>query len=228
MNRALVFIFEDGVSESHRYHIMRGAYDFLDLIGLSGEVNIYHDYEVWKFMHGHRSLLSGEEIIDSGVRYLLEDDKSGQLSNIVATPAIYAGLMMSSIGDKLSRWVVPIVVTKKKLYHEHYATFISGAARPGVGLMITTIGRLSLKPKVFAHFLETLMFHELGHVFGLVPPERYFNVLDTGLGQHCSEHCIMYSSWFEGKEYMHMHKRPFCIDCFFYLLLHGKNKISIP
>lgn len=68
--------------------------------------------------------------------------------------------------------------------------FVIGLAQPGIGTTISTYRFRELDGRTKYECIKTETMHELGHVFGLLPEERTYNVEDS-LGKHCTNTCIM-------------------------------------
>jgi|TARA_Y100000310_G_scaffold12782_1_gene13172 predicted Zn-dependent protease len=68
--------------------------------------------------------------------------------------------------------------------------FVIGLAQPGIGTTVSTHRFKQLNDRAKYECIKTETMHELGHVFGLIPPERTQDV-EYSLGKHCTNTCTM-------------------------------------
>lgn len=68
--------------------------------------------------------------------------------------------------------------------------FVLGYALPGVGAVVSTKRFANMSLNLACECLKTLTMHEFGHVLGIVPDYRRFNV-EESLGKHCTNQCLM-------------------------------------
>jgi len=216
MTRPFVLIFEDDVSDVVREQISRGVHRFLELANLGSLSDVYYDYELWRFLCGHRRLPTCQDITAEGTGMHLDVRSEGETPAATAYRVIYAERIIKTLEKRFSTAIIPIFVTTLPLFHEYFSRFIWGAAREGVGAVITTDGFAVRTPARRRHYMETLVLHELGHVFGLVPQNRTYAV-EERFGRHCTNRCVMHADWFDGKCYMHAYQQPFCLDCHLFL-----------
>lgn len=70
--------------------------------------------------------------------------------------------------------------------------FVFGAARPGIGCVLSLARYAPIRPiPARDACFQTVLMHEVGHVFGLVPRTRT-HAAEENLGWHCTNHpCLM-------------------------------------
>jgi hypothetical protein len=92
-----------------------------------------------------------------------------------------------------------------------------GWYRESVGSIISTT-RLSSKAAGVTDCFETIVMHNIGHVFGLIPITRH-HAAEENYGKHCTNICVMRQGFLEMKLWNQFTKdrltsgNPFCKQC---------------
>lgn len=82
-----------------------------------------------------------------------------------------------------------VVVVSEDIYMRDIP-FLIGLADENKGTVLSTKRFQELDQYTKSECLKTEAMHEIGHVFGLIPPERISNV-EESIGKHCTNRCIM-------------------------------------
>lgn len=108
------------------------------------------------------------------------------------------------------------IVLRSDIYTSD-TNFIIGLAGKGIGAVVSINRFLGLSQTDQAECIKTETIHELGHVFGLLPPERNQDV-ETSLGRHCANRCVMRQGLQVPKDWLRisadrLKHGPFCNRC---------------
>ncbi len=111
-----------------------------------------------------------------------------------------------------------VVVLQSDLYSgSDNNRFIIGGAYPDLGAAISVNRFQGLEPSLQFDCIVTETIHEMGHVFGLIPPGRQRNV-EESLGKHCTNVCSMRQGVNVPMDWIRftrdrLQQGPFCTDC---------------
>lgn len=109
-----------------------------------------------------------------------------------------------------------LIVLRSDIYAGD-TNFIIGLAGTNSGAVISIHRFLELDRSNQAECIKTETIHELGHVFGLLPPDRDQDV-EFSLGRHCANRCVMRQGLLVPEDWLRITADrlkfgPFCARC---------------
>jgi predicted Zn-dependent protease len=171
-----------GVSEHAFARVLRGIERVITLAGVSSIVPVTN-LDIWR-MQNYRyrgEILLKEQSVDWYI------DQSYNLARARVDGARLLQLMWNEEWQK-SEPHYDICITHYPLWDQGTCY---GVASRGFGAVISTYAIYqAYMGKLADDVFESLVMHEVGHVFGLVPRTRTNNVVEM-LGLHCTNRCIM-------------------------------------
>lgn len=141
------------------------------------------DLNVWRMPHYRER---GEELLDEqSVDWYMER------SYVPSRCHLDGGATLALMMDELWQKHEPhydVCITRYPLWDNGVCY---GTAVRNFGCVVSTYAMYqSYRGEKADRMFETLVMHEVGHVFGLVPDARTKNVTEN-LGRHCTDQCVM-------------------------------------
>lgn len=176
---------EEGLSSLEKGAVLDGVGELLQIAGVDHLIGI-KDFGVWR-EPGYRNpdgSLRDYQSVDWHIQW-------GKETSIKA-PQLNANAILDSVINEPWRKAqdhYDVIVLHSDLYSGN-TNFVIGLAERGIGTVISTNRFNTLGDRARHECIKTETMHELGHTFGLLPYERTEN-LDTRLGRHCANTCIM-------------------------------------
>lgn len=116
-------------------------------------------------------------------------------------------------------------IGKKDKKREYKKEKISGLTKSYSSAVIFVDKASKINNASVKKAIQFITFHELGHVFGLIPEQRIHKViLSYGEYRHCGNHCAMHP-----KQSLFSNKKPFCLTCLWDLRAYfqGSNLVQL-
>jgi|GEM_PF-1662303 predicted Zn-dependent protease len=187
--RQPVFVmYENGVSPMHIMAALSGIREMLALSGMFENKISVNNLGAWRQPGFYDEQYAAWGNID----FFLE--RARELSR--RPTQIDADIILSHLGGE--PWRDPakcgerhydVVIVQSDMYSDG-TNFVVGLAQTGMGAVISTDKFQSLDQVTQTECIKTVVMHEVGHVFGLIPETRVSHV-ENCLGRHCTNRCIM-------------------------------------
>lgn len=183
--KPIYIVFQNGIPPGIAMAIYRAAYQLIYLAGVANRIEI-RNFGFWRNPNWQKP--NGELTPFSSVDWYIKRGKETSRNRIqLNADTIFSCLIVEPWQQSVPHY--DLFVTKDDLYSEN-TNFVLGIGSPGIGTVLSVNRLLSLNSKR-EETIQTLVFHEFGHAFGLIPDSRNHNV-ENSLGRHCTVYgCTM-------------------------------------
>jgi len=200
---------QEGISDLEKKAVLDGASELIQLAEVPG-INLI-DFGVWrnKDYKNTDGSLKEYQSVDWYVQKGRETSRNKKQLNAkeMQDALMYEPWRYSSEGGHphFDIFVVheDIYYPKTNFFPE--TAFVIGVGGKDIGTTLSTYRFRGLDNKSRYECIKTETMHELGHVFGLIPPERTKKI-EEKLGRHCSDICIMRQGLELPKDWINMTK----------------------
>ena len=213
-----IFVFWDETVRPEQQILIREAMgELVDAVGLQKDG--LHFYGNW-----HEEVYrdaSGKLLSNKSISWQVESKLN------LTRKQVNAGRIVGDMYDDPYQLAAPhweVIFTNKDLYSEE-TNFVIGGAIPDLGTIMSLVRFDTVQdPKLRDECIKTEIFHEVGHVLGLIEDAREANI-EHSLGTHCTNRgCSMKQGlrvprdWIEfTQERLEVGGQPFCEECTDYL-----------
>lgn len=177
---------ESGVKEFQVVAAIAGIEEMLRLARVKMRINV-RNLGAWRAADGWHigDYLIPHQSVDWYIEHGQKASKrKGKLNALAILDAFQTDLFWSA------RPHYRVLILQSSLYSPKYGALV-GLGRGGMGAVIS-LGSPgdAARDTLGEEYIKTLVMHELGHSFGLLPDDRKKNV-KRGLGKHCADTCVM-------------------------------------
>ncbi len=178
LRKPVYVLCEKNVTRSQTRAALEGIHDVLRLAGIS-------DVEVKNFGNWKSSPAVSPSMSYASLKWFIANSYNTERKQVDADEflhLIWKGLLLPEA-------CTAVALLSSDLYCERQDFIIGyGAASENA---VLSVHRFRILPQRQQHeCIKTLVMHELGHVFGLLPESRTRNV-EESIGKHCTNICIM-------------------------------------
>lgn len=174
-------IHDDGVNENQMNAVKEGVMELLQIARIESEIEVC-DFGVWRDPNWK---VKGELLPFGSIDWYLKQGR------IAGRNQLHAADILGAIQREPWQDAVPhydVMVTSKDLFLTG-TSFVLGAARPGLGTVLSVVRWESFSAGDQFELIKTETEHEFGHVLGL--PNGNRADLNQDLGRHCCNKCVM-------------------------------------
>jgi len=174
-------IHDDGVNENQMNAIEEGVMELLQIAGVASEIEVCN-FGAWRDPNWK---IGGELMPFGSIDWYLRQGR------IAGRDQLHAADILGAIQREPWQDAVPhydVMVTSKDIFLTG-TSFVLGAARPGLGTVLSVFRWKSFSAEEQFELIKTETEHEFGHVLGL--PNRNRMDLNQDLGSHCCNECVM-------------------------------------
>ena len=178
---------ENGLGRLEKAAVLDGIHELLGFGGVSNLIEIV-DYMVWRndnYVNPDGSLKEYQS-----VDWFLQQGKNSSRSKSQVNATTMLHLLTFEPFRKIKDHYDCFIVHSDMYDGRKDINFVIGLAREGIGTIISTDKFSNLDDRMRYECVKTETMHEMGHVFGLLPNSRNYNV-ENSLGKHCANRCIM-------------------------------------
>jgi predicted Zn-dependent protease len=216
--RPLNVVFQEGVTASQENSILIALHQMMELANVERYM-LVNNFGVWR-QPGYRRE-------DRTFRPYMSIDWYTQRGHELSTRPnqVNANQVIGLLNSEPWQEYQPhydLMVICDDMYSEG-CNFVVGLAQPNLGTIISTHRFLGVGSGLQERCLQTVVYHEVGHVFGL-PDNRSRNITES-LGRHCTNECVMRQGlrvphdWITFTQDRLRSNQPYCAEC-----LQGLNQ----
>ena len=172
---------DDGVNENQMNAVKEGVMELLQIARVASAMEVY-DFGVWRDPNWK---IGGELMPYGSIDWYLRQGR------IAGRDQLHAADILGAIQREPWQDVTPhydVMVTSKDLLLTG-TNFVLGAARPGLGTVLSVVRWGSFSAEDQFELIKTETEHEFGHVLRL--PNGNRADLNQDLGRHCCNKCVM-------------------------------------
>lgn len=185
--------FEPGCTDAQMDNVVLAARIMLQEAGVGDSIEV-RNFGIWR-NSGYRDLHGNLVPYYSSDWYIKRARETSERQNQLNADTIIDCLQMEPWQQHEPHY--DLVIVHSDMYACHIVNnkrvpvnFVTGLAIAGLGTVVSTHRFMGVSGMMQQLCIQTLVLHELGHVFGLIPSSRTLNV-ERNLGRHCTNVCVM-------------------------------------
>lgn len=181
--RPVYIMFESGISTNHMNTVVNAVNELLEVANATSFIKV-QNFGVWRNSNYRQN---GKLTEWSSVDWYVEDARSISRPGQIDCERLVTNLLIEPWQKQTPHY--DLLVLKSDLYARN-TNFVLGLAQHHGASALSIHRLLGLENRLQHECIKTIVMHEMGHVFGLIPPERTHNV-EESLGKHCTNRCLM-------------------------------------